>query len=245
MRYIIISDLHSNLEALQAVWEDIGEISPSDKIVCLGDVVGYGPNPNECVEMLNEQISFTIMGNHDHAVLGLTDISYFNPYAVYAIFWTRQVLSDQNKKILESYQLSVRENNILFTHATPREPVKWNYIFTPFEASYHLQGMREHICFIGHSHVPLYYAMDNRGHLTGERKSAFNLQVDEAHRYIVNVGSVGQPRDRNPLSSYAIYDINNKTIEVRRVYYDVKVTQQKMRKVNLPPFLITRLSQGV
>lgn len=245
MRYIIISDIHSNLEALQAVFKDIGKVSPSDKIVCLGDVVGYGPDPNACVELVAERASFTIMGNHDHALLGLTDIEYFNPYAAYAILWTQDVLSDQNRKILETYQISVRENQILFVHATPKDPLNWDYISTPADAIYHLENMTEQISFIGHSHIPVYYALDGKNRLTVKRKDAFTLQIQDDLRYIINVGSVGQPRDRNPSAAYAIYDMDEKKVEVRRVPYDIQTTQQKMRRANLPMFLIERLSRGI
>jgi diadenosine tetraphosphatase ApaH/serine/threonine PP2A family protein phosphatase len=245
VRYIIVSDIHSNLEALQAVFKDIGKVSPSDKIVCLGDVVGYGPNPNECVEFIAERTSFTIMGNHDHALLGLTDLEYFNPYAAYALLWTQDVLSDQNRKILETYQISVRENHILFVHATPKDPLNWDYISTPADAIYHLKDMTEPISFIGHSHIPVYYALDGKNRLIEERKDAFTLQIRNGFRYIINVGSVGQPRDRNPSAAYAIYDLDKKRVEVRRVPYDIQTTQQKMRKVNLPVFLIERLSRGI
>jgi len=245
VRYFILSDIHSNLEALEAVLEDIGKISPSDKLICLGDVVGYGPNPNECIELMKERAGVTIMGNHDHAVLGLTDPAYFNPYAAYMVFWTRSVLSPANREALESYRISVIEGEILFVHATPKDPLNWEYIFSASDARHHLQDLKEHLCFIGHSHVPLYYAMDPRGRLTGGRKPAFTLRVDDQLRYIVNVGSVGQPRDYNPQSAYAIYDVDNKTIEVRRVPYNIQAVQRKMKEADLPPFLINRLSQGV
>jgi predicted phosphodiesterase len=246
MKYFIISDIHSNLEALEAVFEDIGEISPPDKIVCLGDVVGYGPNPNECIELIEERSEFTIMGNHDHAVLGLTSIEYFNPHAIYAILWTRKVLSNRNKKTLETYnKFSLRENHLLFTHATPKDPHTWDYIFSESEAIYHFEGTTDFIRFIGHSHIPISYAIDDQGLLTIERKGAFILSLEDKLRYIINVGSVGQPRDRIPLSAYGVYDVDEKTMQVRRVSYDVEKTQKKMKKVKLPQFLIDRLERGI
>ena len=243
MKYLIFSDVHGNLEALNVVLEQIESYNP-DKIICLGDVVGYGPNPNECIEHVFHMAHMTIMGNHDHAVLGLTDISYFNQYAKAAVLWTRQVLTEENYKILQAYPFRVSEGNILFVHSTPIHPERWDYIFNPLEGHYYLQHLEEQVCFIGHSHQPLFFEKDQDGQIVFDRKFSFSLPVREDCKYIVNVGSVGQPRDGNPDIAYAIYDTEAQLIEIKRLPYVIAFTQNKMKEIGLPAFLIDRLAYG-
>jgi predicted phosphodiesterase len=243
VKYLIFSDVHGNLEALSVVLEQI-EAQKPDKVICLGDVVGYGPNPNECVQYVHEYAHITIMGNHDHAVLGLTDISYFNQYAKLAVLWTRQVLTDDHYRILQKYPLRISEEQILFVHSTPLHPERWDYIFNPLEGQYYLQHLEEAICFIGHSHQPLFFKKDLEDQIIFDRKFSFSLPVQEGCKYIINVGSVGQPRDGNPDASFALYDTEKQIVEVKRLPYDLALTQQKMKDIGLPPFLIDRLAYG-
>ena len=243
MKYLIFSDLHGNLEALEVVLEQI-DVQKPDRVMCLGDVVGYGPNPNECIRRVSQSAQATIMGNHDHAVLGLTDVAYFNQYAKTAVLWTREVLIEEYYDILRNYPFSISENNILFVHSTPLHPERWDYIFNPLEGQYYLHHLEEQVCFIGHSHQPLFFIQDQEGRIVFSRQPSFELSVQEGCKYIVNVGSVGQPRDGNPDASYAFYDTDAKTIAVERLAYDFTVTQQKMEEVNLPAFLIDRLAYG-
>jgi predicted phosphodiesterase len=243
VKYFIFSDIHGNLEALQVVLEQIEPYHP-DRILCLGDVVGYGPNPNECVELVQQTAHLTIMGNHDHAVLGLTDISYFNQYAKMAVLWTRQTLTAQNFETLRQYPFSVSERNILFVHSTPLNPERWEYIFNPLEGQYYLQHLEQQVCFIGHSHQPLFFEKDQDNRISFDRKPAFSLTVREGCTYIVNVGSVGQPRDSHTESAYTTYDTDAGIIEIKRLPYDYTVTQQKMKDANLPQFLIDRIGYG-
>jgi predicted phosphodiesterase len=243
VKYLIFSDIHGNLEALEVVLEQI-DVRKPDRVMCLGDVVGYGPNPNECIRRVTQSAQATIMGNHDHAVLGLTDIAYFNQYAKKAVLWTREVLIEEHYDILRNYPFSISENNILFVHSTPLHPERWDYIFNPLEGQYYLHHLEEQVCFIGHSHQPLFFSQDQEGRIVSDRQPSFELSVQEGYKYIVNVGSVGQPRDGNPNASYAFYDTDAKTIEVDRLAYDFTVTQQKMEEVNLPAFLIDRLAYG-
>lgn len=243
MKYFILSDIHGNLEALNTVLEQ-AELYKPDRVVCLGDVIGYGPNPNECIQRIFKLTHITIMGNHDHAVLGLTDISYFNQYAKIAVLWTRQVLTEENYKILKEYPFKAAEENNLFVHSTPLHPERWDYIFNPLEGQYYLQHLEEQICFIGHSHQPLFFEQDQKGQVSFDRKFAFSLSIREGCKYIVNVGSVGQPRDGNSEASYAIYDTETQHVEVKRLPYDIVLTQKKMQDVNLPAFLIDRLAYG-
>jgi diadenosine tetraphosphatase ApaH/serine/threonine PP2A family protein phosphatase len=219
------------------------ELAP-DRVICLGDVVGYGPNPNECVELIEQHADFVIMGNHDHAVLGLTDITYFNQYAKIAVIWTRQVMTEENLGILRSYPFQVSEDDILFVHSTPLNPERWDYIFNPLEGRYYLQHLEERLCFIGHSHQPVFFEQDEQGHVAYDRKAEISLTIREKCKYIINVGSVGQPRDGNPETSFALYDSKKHRVEVKRLPYNFSETQRKMAEANLPVFLIERLSHG-
>lgn len=243
MKYFLFSDIHGNLEALSVVLAQIKEVAP-DKIICLGDVVGYGPNPNECVQLVHEHAEITIMGNHDHAVLGQTDITYFNQYAKMAVQWTQGAITDANLAILREYPFSRSTGDILFVHSTPVNPERWDYIFNPLEGRYYLQHLREQICFIGHSHQPVFFEQNERGDVAYDRKPELSVTVREGCKYIVNVGSVGQPRDGNPNTSFAVYDTEQQTIQVRRLPYDIEATQRKMMEAKLPQFLVERLAHG-
>lgn len=241
MRYAIISDVHANLEALNAALEKIKK-EKVDALFFLGDSVGYGPNPNECIETLKEKAAVLLAGNHDWATLGLTDVEYFNPYARAAIEWTKNALSDKNRVFLERLPIAeiVRHNSIYLVHSTPKEPKQWHYILNTWDAYINFQFFTERICLIGHSHHP-FIAEQNP-------ESRISVYKDFAHfkegcRYIVNVGSVGQPRDGNPDAVYAL--LNKNFIEIKRVAYDIVSTQKKMREAGLPSFLIERLSRGI
>lgn len=243
MKYLILSDVHGNLEALTVVLAQIETVRP-DKVICLGDVVGYGPNPNECVELIRRLAATTIMGNHDHAVLGLTDVAYFNQYAKFAVLWTRQVLTEENSWTLQEYPFRASEGDLLFVHSTPLHPERWDYIFNPLEGQYYLQHLEERVCFIGHSHQPLFFEKDQDGQIIFDRKFSFSLPIQAGCKYIINVGSVGQPRDGNPDASCAIYDTDAQLLEVKRLPYNLALTQKKMREIGLPAFLIDRLAYG-
>lgn len=243
MKYFIFSDIHGNLEALTTVLQKIPELLP-DKVICLGDIVGYGPNPNECIQRIHQTADEIIMGNHDHAVLGLTDITYFNEYAKIAVLWTRQELTEENFSILNKCPFWKSTGDILFVHSTPLHPERWDYIFTPLEGQYYLQHLKEQVCFIGHSHQPLFFEQDAKGEVTFDRKPQFSLILKAGNKYIVNIGSVGQPRDGNPKTSFAFYDTEEHRIDVIRLPYDFSKTQEKMSDVNLPSFLIERLAYG-
>jgi diadenosine tetraphosphatase ApaH/serine/threonine PP2A family protein phosphatase len=184
------------------------------------------------------------MGNHDHAVLGLTDISYFNQYAKLAVLWTRQVLKEENVGLLRQAPLNVIDGHILFVHSTPLHPERWDYIFNPLEGQYYLQHLDSQICFIGHSHQPLFFKKDADEQIIFDRKFSFSLPIEEGCQYIVNVGSVGQPRDGNPDTSFALYDTETQTVQVKRLPYDIELTQKKMQDIGLPAFLIDRLAYG-
>jgi predicted phosphodiesterase len=236
MRIAVLSDIHGNLEALNSAVDYI-EKNEIDEICCLGDIVGYGPNPNECVEIISEKCTTVVIGNHDHAVIGLTSTEYFNDFAKLSTYWTSNILTEENKEFLSSLEFTSRKDDILFVHSTPSDPPMWHYILSEIDARHELGHFEEKICFIGHSHFPIIF------HTNGfSRKS--KLKLEEAQRYIVNVGSIGQPRDGNPKTCFCVYDDNKQEIEYIRLNYDIELTRDKIVRAGLPVFLADRLIKG-
>jgi diadenosine tetraphosphatase ApaH/serine/threonine PP2A family protein phosphatase len=239
MRYAILSDIHSNLEALEAVLEDISG-RQIDELLCLGDLVGYGANPNECIERISSQVCHVVAGNHDSAVIGRTDVSVFNPRARRAVAWTAETIDPEHAGYLSRLPHTDRVEDILLVHATPSEPAAWNYLLSTQAARAEFETFSESICFIGHSHQPIFFSGDGAPH----SRRTDRLQCDPGRRYIINVGSIGQPRDGDPRSCYAVFDGENRTVELHRVAYDIKSAQRKILKAGLPPVLAARLSRG-
>ncbi|MGE5237764.1 MAG: metallophosphoesterase family protein [Chloroflexota bacterium] len=241
MKYAVFSDVHGNLEALMAVVKDVRKRRIS-QMFFVGDAVGYGPDPDECARVLKDECGVLIAGNHDWAVLGLTDLEDFNPYAREAIEWTIRKITEETRGALEKFILSkgLRDKNAFFVHATPRDPEKWHYLFSLWDAEDSFDHFEEKICFIGHSHQPFIIEKLPSGEMVTHRS---RVPLGETERYIVNVGSVGQPRDGDPRASYAVFD--GETITVHRVSYPVEKTQSKMRSHGLSPLLIDRLARGV
>lgn len=213
-----------------------------DKIICLGDLVGYGPHPNECISLVERTAGVILAGNHDYAAVRLTDTTYFNVYARLAIDYTRAALDPENEKKLAALPLDYIEENSYFVHAAPFEPVNWNYILTLYEAAKNFDCFKQKLCFIGHSHVPVVYSQDSAGVPSVFHESEIEFARDR--RYIINVGSVGQPRDGNPRAAFGLFDTRTQTYHQLRVEYDLKTTQDAMRKAQLPMFLIERLQYG-
>jgi diadenosine tetraphosphatase ApaH/serine/threonine PP2A family protein phosphatase len=240
MRYAILSDVHSNLEALEAVLYDVGVRKIQD-VVFLGDAVGYGPNPNECIELLVKRCRVLLAGNHDWGVIGQTDIAYFNEYAREAIEWTRDVLTGKNSKTLASFPVTkeIEKGDMLLVHSTPKEPNMWHYLLTLWDAEINFHYFSNKFCFLGHSHYPFIIERLPSGELVTYKEAASKGQSE---RYIMNVGSVGQPRDGDPRASYAIVD--EEKMEIIRVPYNIEAVQKKMRKAGLPALLIERISEG-
>jgi len=241
MKYAIISDIHGNLEALDTVLTEIDKQNV-DSIVCLGDIVGYGPNPNECVDKVREVAEVSLAGNHDYAPLGKLDLSYFNPWARDAIRWTADELSESSIQFLLELPLKLEMNGFTIVHATPEQPAEWNYILTIGDAARNFSEFNGQVCFIGHSHVPMVVSLDQEGEYLVQKENP--LKIEDEMRYIINVGSVGQPRDLNPRASFAIYDNEEKKYELFRVEYNINETQSKIRKSGLPEFLAERLELG-
>ena len=241
MRYLIISDIHSNGPALQSVLRDAGEFA---EIWCLGDIVGYGPNPNQCVEQLREYPLRCIAGNHDWGALGKTDLYVFNSAARQALLWTRDELTTRNMQILNDLSPSLRVQGYLLAHGSPRKPV-WEYILNTVKAEENFLAVDFQIALVGHTHMPAVFEW-----LPESRSARLMLPDYEAplhldgRRLIINPGSVGQPRDGNPDAAYGILDTEAATFEFRRVPYPVVITQARMSARKLPPRLIDRLEMG-
>ncbi len=242
MRLAAISDVHSNLEALEAVLVDLRNRKITRKAF-VGDAVGYGPEPNEVTERIKSECrSGSVAGNHDWAVLGLTDVEYFNPVARAAILWTERAASVETRKTLESWPLAkvLKKDDLLLVHSTPVSPEEWHYLVSPSQAAAFFGSFSERICVVGHSHVPFIAELRTGGEVTAYSGGA---ELKEGCRYIVNAGSVGQPRDRDPRAAYALFEDDR--VEIVRVAYDIAATQKKMAAAGLPEPLIERLSYGL
>jgi len=213
-----------------------------ERRACLGDLVGYGPDPRACAELIRQHADVVLAGNHDHAVVGLTDISLFNPYARAAVLWTRSQLTPVETSYLAALPVSCAWEGLCLAHSSPREPAMWHYVFSLEEAETNFHCFREPICFVGHSHCPAFFVQERPGRVVC--RQAPQLAIEKGKRYLINVGSVGQPRDGDPRAAYLIYDTRTARIELKRVPYDVATTQAKMARAGLPPFLIERLSVG-
>lgn len=236
----VISDVHSNLPALRAVLRDLEARKVGD-VVFLGDAVGYGPEPNECIALIEERSGACIAGNHDWAVLGLTDVTYFNAIAKAAIRWTDEALSPESRKTMNGWPLvkNVKELGALLVHGSPESPEDWNYLLAPESIKRAFGFFRERLCLVGHSHSPFIAEM------SGSSKMQFHggkAALKKGSRYVINVGSVGQPRDGDPRACYAL--VGEQEVELIRVEYPVEETQRKMAAAGLPEPLILRLSLG-
>jgi diadenosine tetraphosphatase ApaH/serine/threonine PP2A family protein phosphatase len=241
MRYAILADIHSNLAAFEAVLNDADGRGGFDKIWCLGDVVGYGPDPHECIERLRQLKPVCIAGNHDWAAIGKMDTSEFNQVAAIAAHWTSEQLTAEDKDYLLDLPLTLHENGFTLAHGSPREPV-WEYLLSTAVAQENFAYFKTAYCFVGHSHVPLIFELVNDKATYREFKET-TLKLKD-RRMIINPGGVGQPRDGDPRASYAIYDAETKAVYHYRVEYDIPATQKKMAERGLPTPLIVRLGVG-
>jgi diadenosine tetraphosphatase ApaH/serine/threonine PP2A family protein phosphatase len=241
MRYGLISDIHANLEALEAVLATLQK-HRVDQILCLGDVIGYGPNPNECVNLVRQHAAICLIGNHDEASLGRVDLELFNYIAREAIEWTTRSLAEESKDFLRSLPYTREYENFMIVHASPDEPTRWNYILNLEDAAQSFDAFKEQICFIGHSHTPWVIHLQPDGRM--KVRHDYPLAFQDHYRYLINIGSVGQPRDRNPDAAFGILDVERRQYSLQRVAYDVATTQQKIRATGLPSFLADRLATG-
>ncbi len=242
MRYAILSDVHSNLEALEVVLKDILARRP-EAILCLGDFVGYGPDPNGVVEELRPHVAGAVAGNHDLAALSELDIGTFNPLAAAAILWTRDHLSEQVRAYLQSLPRQMTPDGFLAVHGSVRDPVE-EYIFDPETAEASFQASPFRLCVVGHTHVPAVFVLDGGRVTAAPFPPDRPLQLDEGRRYILNGGSVGQPRDGDPRAAYLWFDGEAQVATLIRLEYQLEQTQKKMMEVGLPPMLAERLAFG-
>ncbi len=242
MRYAITGDIHGNLAAFQAVLDDVERQGGAGKLWCLGDVVGYGPDPHECIELLRRNNHLCVAGNHDLAAIGRIRTDDFNPDAAAALRWTAQQLSLDDIEYLGSLPLTIEENDFTLSHGSPREPIR-EYLITTSAAVENFNYFHSRYCLVGHSHLPLVFSpekdVESRHFLPGQ-----GILLGET-RLIINPGSVGQPRDGNPEASYALFDTGTGLLELRRVVYNIESTQERMRKEEFPARLISRLSYGL
>ncbi|UCH59650.1 MAG: metallophosphoesterase family protein [Anaerolineales bacterium] len=241
MRVLVISDIHANLTALEAVLTHANHV---DAVWCLGDLVGYGPDPNECISTVRTLPNLQcILGNHDAAVLKQIDSSAFNPEARQVIFWTQSELTDANLDFLANLPERVQQDQVTLVHGSPRQPV-WEYLLDTQNATRSFAYFDSVYCFVGHTHLPVIYQQ-------AQEDQSATLFIPEANtnillkpRAILNPGSVGQPRDRDPRAAYAIYNPQEQTWEYHRVPYDVSSVQNRMQAAKLPDRHIQRLSSG-
>jgi predicted phosphodiesterase len=241
MRYAVISDIHGNLEAFEGVLSAVSD-ERVDGYLFLGDVVGYGANPKECIEHLKAlDPVILIAGNHEWGTLDKLDTSYFSDAAREAVLWTKKVLSGDEKKYLGSFPLAYEDERMTLVHGTLNAPEEFYYVFDNEDAYVTLSQMKNQVCFIGHSHVPGIFACENTKVETIE---GTGIRMDGERRYLINAGSVGQPRDGDPRASFVIYDDEELTVEIKRTEYDVKKAQAKILNAGLPASLAQRLSEG-
>lgn len=241
MRYGIFSDIHSNLEALDAVIEAYRK-EKIDRYLCVGDVVGYASSPKECIEKIRMLAMITVAGNHDWASVNLISTDYFNPLAKEAVFWTQRNLDEEGRYFLEHLMLVYKNEDLTMVHGTLDEPGDFNYMTDGYIASRTFELLETNICFLGHTHVPGAFIKSKDSRIRYQEDS--NINIKEDSKYIINVGSVGQPRDGNPKAAYCIYDSDKKNVQIKRISYDIQTVRKKIIAGGLPRFLGERLLIG-
>ena len=239
MKFAIIADIHANLEAFQVVLNDIKE-QKCTHYACVGDVVGYGPNPKECLKIVRDMNMPCVKGNHDEYCSIDDQLDGFNPHAAEAVNWTRQQLTPDERQWLRELKYFRMVTSFSMVHATLDGPQRWGYVFDKLAAAASFTYQNTGVCFFGHTHVPVAFIRDTV--VRGGTYSKF--KVDPSKKYFVNVGSVGQPRDNNPKAAYVVYDMDEGTIELRRLDYDIAAVQKKILDVGLPARLAERLAYG-
>jgi diadenosine tetraphosphatase ApaH/serine/threonine PP2A family protein phosphatase len=240
VRYAVLSDVHANLEALEAVLTDAAP--RADGVLCLGDVVGYGADPEACVELLATRGQVLVAGNHEHGVAGLLDLDWFNPWARTAAEWTRERLDDAHRAWLGALPLTAEVGDATLVHASPDRPDEWEYLMSAEDGFAVFGAFATRLCFVGHSHLPGVWSLGSSG--PAFEPGSVEIALEAGRRYLVNVGSVGQPRDRDPRAAYALWDLDRGVVAIRRVAYDVGAALAKILASGLPRFLADRLALG-
>ncbi|MDP3850956.1 MAG: metallophosphoesterase family protein [Luteolibacter sp.] len=239
MRIALFGDIHANLEALEAVLDDAAKQEVTD-YVCMGDIVGYNADPAACLERVRAMECPTVKGNHDDDASGNHSLDNMNPVAAAALEWTRRQLGDEQRQWLRRLRMVRQVSDFTVVHSTLDQPAHWNYVTNRFDAMSNFSYQFTRICFHGHTHVPRVYVKSDRV----QEVPAESLVIEDSAKYFINVGSVGQPRDGDWRSCYAIYDIEKKQIVFRRVEYDIAETQRKILAAGLPEMLAERILEG-
>ncbi len=239
MRFAVLSDIHGNLEALEAVLAD-ARAHHCTHFVCLGDIVGYNANPSECVQLIQELECPVVKGNHDEQAAIDASTKGFNELAEEAIGWTRQHLSREEKRWLTELRLTRQVRDFTIVHATLDTPRQWGYVFNDLDAIASFTYQHTSLCFFGHTHWPTAFVCDE----SVRRIAPGHIVIIPDKKYFINAGSVGQPRDRDWRAAYCIFHCDRHTVEQRRVKYDLATTQRKIREAGLPERLASRLAQG-
>jgi predicted phosphodiesterase len=241
MRYAILSDIHANLEGLIQVLHTLRKDS-IDAYYCLGDIVGYGANPNECIDEIRDIAGVSLAGNHDWAAAGAIPLDYFNDFARDAIKWTRGVLTARNSAFLGQLQLVFSDTVMTMVHGTLIDPGDFHYMFNSGIARENFEVMQTNVCFAGHTHVAGVFIQEGSGRVFFNARPVTSFE--KGKKYIVNVGSVGQPRDNDPRAAYCVFDTDAMTVEIKRVVYDTAVASRKILDLGLPHFLADRIMVG-
>lgn len=244
MRYAILGDIHSNLTALETVMRHI-RADGADRVVSVGDVVGYGAAPVECLQIVREAGMVVVKGNHDAACVGQLDTTFFNPFAREAVAWTRAQVGEADMEWLASLPYVADLGECVVSHGTLAQPERFDYIQTIEDADPSFAELRSRVCFIGHTHVPvtLWRTRDDPDHT--RFSTAAEVSLAQVTRSICNVGSVGQPRDEDPRTGYALYDSEEEMVWIRRLEYDIQLESNRIQAAGLPPMLAHRLHLGV
>lgn len=239
MKYAILGDVHANMEALRAVLED-AEKQGVTHYACTGDVVGYNADPKFCLQMIRSLKCKVVQGNHDYYAGCNESMELFTTRARKSIYWTRKQLSPFERKYLRQLPMILDVENFTIVHSSLSNPHRWSYIFRNKAAEANFRNQFNPVCFYGHTHVPLAFTKGK----TTQKDFYKTLHIQPGLQYLINVGSVGQPRDSNPKSAYAIYDLDEQTVTMRRVEYAIEETQKKIRAAGLPFRNALRLVNG-
>lgn len=239
MKYALLGDIHANVEALTVVLEDCKKKKVTH-YACVGDVVGYGPNPKECLQAAREMNIPCVKGNHDEYCSTENELLGFNPQAAIAVKWTREQLSAEDRKWLAELKFVRHVESFTIVHATLDTPSRWGYVFSKLDAAASMSYQNTAICFNGHTHMPKAFIREN----SIKEGTYTRIKIEVGRKYFINVGSIGQPRDGNPLAAYVTYDLFENVIELHRLEYDINTTQKKIRAAGLPERLANRLELG-
>ena len=239
MKYAILGDIHSNLEALENVLAD-AQAQGVTRYACVGDIVGYNANPVECLNKVRELGAVSVRGNHDHYCSHAESLNGFHPLAADVVGWTRKQLNAEQQEYLRNLRYVAPVETFTIVHATLDMPEQWGYVFDRLEAEANFNYQTTTLCFYGHTHMPLAFEKTDTIRFGLYTK----LKVGLGRKYFINVGSVGQPRDGDPRAAYVVYDMINNVVELRRIAYDIEKTQRKILDAGLPGRIAARLAQG-